>query len=70
MLSSYQLKLLSKVFQPSYLSLKKGIFYERGPYTERIDLWFEPFFVKETRRVVEWLREMKTAYPNIVINFF
>jgi hypothetical protein len=27
MLSSHQLKLLSKVFQPSFLSLKKGIYY-------------------------------------------
>jgi hypothetical protein len=24
-----------------------------GPYTERIDLCFEPFFVKEIRRVIE-----------------
>jgi hypothetical protein len=32
-----------------------------GPYTERIDLCFEPFFVKEIRRVIEWLREIKTA---------
>jgi hypothetical protein len=33
-----------------------------GPYAERIDLWFEPFFVKEIRRVIEWLQEIKTAY--------
>ncbi len=31
-----------------------------GPYTERIYLWFEPFFVKEIMRVIEWLREIKT----------
>ncbi len=31
----------------------------RGPYTERIDLWFEP--LKEIRRVIEWLQEIKTA---------
>ncbi len=33
----------------------------QGPYTETIDLWFEPFFAKEIRRVIEWLREIKTA---------
>ncbi len=33
----------------------------QGPYTETIDLCFEPFFVKEIRRVTEWLREIKTA---------
>ncbi len=39
------------------------LFYARqvGPYTERIDLWFEQFFVKKIRRVIEWLREIKTA---------
>ncbi len=47
----------------------------QGPYTERIDLWFEPFFVKEIRRVIEWLQEIKKAdqWPmrnNIVIYFF
>ncbi len=30
-----------------------------GPYTERNDLWFEVFFVKEIRRVIEWLQEIK-----------
>jgi len=29
----------------------------RGPYTERIELWFEQFFVKEIRRVIEWLQD-------------
>ncbi len=33
----------------------------QGPYTETIDLWIEPFFAKEIRRVIEWLREIKTA---------
>ncbi len=33
----------------------------QGPYTEWIDHWFEPFFVKEIRRVIEWLREITTA---------
>ncbi len=33
----------------------------QGLYTERIDLWFEPFFVKEIRLVIKWLREIKTA---------
>jgi len=33
----------------------------QGPYAERIDLCFEPFFVKEIRHVIEWLREIKTA---------
>ncbi len=28
---------------------------------ERIDLWFEAYFVKEIRRVIEWLRKIKTA---------
>jgi len=32
-----------------------------GPDTERIDLWFEAFFVTELRRVIEWLQEIKTA---------
>ena len=32
-----------------------------GPYTETIDLWFEPYFAKEIRLVIEWLREIKTA---------
>ncbi len=32
-----------------------------GPYTETIDLLFEPFFAQEKRRVIEWLREIKTA---------
>ncbi len=32
-----------------------------GPYTETIDLCFEPFFVKEIMRVIEWLQEIKTA---------
>ncbi len=36
-------------------------FLALGPYTETIDLWFEPFFVKEIRRVIEWLQEIKTA---------
>jgi hypothetical protein len=36
-------------------------FLALGPYTETIDLWFELFFVKEIRRVIEWLREIKTA---------
>jgi hypothetical protein len=31
------------------------------PHTERIDLWFEEFFVKEIRRVIEWLQEIKKA---------
>ncbi len=30
-------------------------------YTETIDLWIEPFFAKEIRRVIEWLQEIKTA---------
>jgi hypothetical protein len=34
---------------------------DQGPYTETIDLWFEPFFVKEIKRVIEWLRDIKTA---------
>ncbi len=33
----------------------------RGPYTETMDLCFEPFFVKEIMRVIEWLREIKTV---------
>ncbi len=33
----------------------------RGPYTETIYLWFEPIFAKEIRRIIEWLREIKTA---------
>ncbi len=32
-----------------------------GPYTETIDLCFEPFFVNEILRVIEWLQEIKTA---------
>ncbi len=32
-----------------------------GPYSERIYLWFEPFFIKEIRCVIEWLRDIKTA---------
>ncbi len=33
-----------------------------GPYTERIDLWFETFFLlTEIMHVIEWLREIKTA---------
>jgi hypothetical protein len=28
---------------------------------ERIDLWFELFFVKEIRRIIEWLQEIKTV---------
>jgi len=32
-----------------------------GLYTETIDLSFEPFFAKEIRRVIDWLREIKTA---------
>jgi hypothetical protein len=35
-----------------------------GPYTETIDLWFEPFFWTETWRIIEWLREIKTADQN------
>ena len=31
-----------------------------GPYTERINLRFEPFFVKEISRLIESLREIKT----------
>jgi hypothetical protein len=31
---------------------------------ERIDLWFEVFFVKEIRRVIKWLRENKTLTNN------
>jgi hypothetical protein len=38
----------------------------KGPYAERIDLWFEPFFVKDIRRVIEWLRDIKLL-TNIVI---
>ncbi len=38
----------------------------KGPYTERINLWFEPFFVKEIRRVIEWLQDIKLL-TNIVI---
>ncbi len=30
-----------------------------GPYTERIDLWFDASFVKEIRRVSKWLQEIK-----------
>jgi len=41
----------------------------QGPYTEKIDLWFEPFFVKEVRRVIDWLREIKTADQHCY-NFF
>ncbi len=33
----------------------------QSTYTERFDLLFEPFFVKEIRRVIDWLREIKTA---------
>ncbi len=34
----------------------------QGPYTERIDLWFEAFFCKRERRhITEWLQETKTA---------
>ncbi len=33
----------------------------QGPYTERIDLWFELLFVTEIRHVIEWLREIKIA---------
>jgi hypothetical protein len=29
-----------------------------GPYTETIDLCFQPFFVKEIMRVIEWLQEI------------
>jgi hypothetical protein len=35
--------------------------YLQDPYTETIDLWFELFFAKEVRRVIEWLQEIKTA---------
>jgi hypothetical protein len=43
-------------------STKKTVLrIHQGPYTEWIDLWFEPFFVKEIRLVIEWLREIKTA---------
>ncbi len=33
----------------------------QGPYTQTIDLWFEPFFEKEIRRVIEWMQDIKTA---------
>ncbi len=33
----------------------------QGPYTETIDLCFEPFFVKEIMRGIKWLQEIKTA---------
>ncbi len=33
----------------------------RGPYTETIDLWVELFFANEIRRIIEWLRDIKTA---------
>jgi ribosomal protein L19E len=42
----------------TYGETKRGV---QGPYTETIDLWSEPFFVKKIRRVIEWLREIKTA---------
>jgi hypothetical protein len=32
-----------------------------SPYTETIDLCFEPFFAKEIKRVIDWLREIKTT---------
>ncbi len=43
------------------LYIKVFVYTLLGLYTGRIDLWFEPFFVKEIRRVIEWLREIKTA---------
>jgi hypothetical protein len=46
----------NNLFLHSYVS-----YSVQGPYTETIDLWFEPFFAKEIRRVIEWLREIKTA---------
>ncbi len=33
-------------------------FAHLGPYTETIDLCFEPFFVIEIMRVIEWLHEI------------
>ncbi len=39
----------------------KYLLWHLDPNTERIDHWFEPFFVKEIRRVIELLREIKTA---------
>ncbi len=51
---------LGKVKETFFLIKITGLFI-LGPYTERIDLWFEQFFVKEIRHVIEWLREIKTA---------
>ncbi len=35
--------------------------FELGPYTERIDHGFEPFFIKEVKRGIECLRKIKNA---------
>ncbi len=36
----------------------------KGPYTEKNDLLFEPFFVKKIKRAIEWLQEIKMADHN------
>jgi hypothetical protein len=53
-----QLKFMVAKFKVSRASRKKtqaqfSTKDIKGPYTERTDLWFEPFFVKEIRRVIE-----------------
>jgi hypothetical protein len=41
--------------------------YIQGPYSETIDLWFEPFFAKVIRHVIEWLHKIKHCYKLLLI---
>ncbi len=45
----------------NWIKFNPSLKFSQGPYTEKIDLCFEPVFLKEIMRVIEWLQEIKTA---------
>ncbi len=62
----HALSLLQKALQIReqfflYMVLGTLVITPLGPYTARNYLWLELCFVKEIRRVIEWLIEIKTA---------